>query len=82
MSVNPRKIVTPGAFHSLVIEKKIPDGAVFTGLVMRRNYVLWRCALVCEKLRCESWRPWGWGETSAGLEGPHGGRWHIETGHE
>ena len=20
--------------------------------------VLWRCALVCERLRCEPWRPW------------------------
>ena len=24
-------------------------------LVMRRKYVLWRCALVCERLRCEPW---------------------------
>ena len=22
------------------------------------------CALVCERLRCEPWRPWGWGETT------------------
>ena len=29
--------------HSLVIEKKIPP---------------WRCALACERLRCEPWRPW------------------------
>jgi len=24
------------------------------------------CALVCERLRCEPWRPWGWGETTRG----------------
>ena len=24
---------------------------------MRRKYVLWRYALVCERLRCEPWRP-------------------------
>jgi len=29
-------------------------------LVMRRKYVQWRYALVCERLRCEPWRPWGW----------------------
>jgi len=27
---------------------------------LRRKYVLWRCALVCERLRCEPWRPWEW----------------------
>ena len=30
----------------------------FTAL--RRKCLLWRCALVCERLRCEPWRPWGW----------------------
>ena len=24
---------------------------------VRRKYVLWRYALVCERLRCEPWRP-------------------------
>ena len=36
--------------------------------------------LVCERLRCEPWRPWGWGETTRGLEGPRAGGWGIETG--
>ena len=35
----------------------------FHSLVMRRKYLPWRYALVCERLRCEPWRPWGWGET-------------------
>ena len=26
-------------------------------LLLRRKYVLWRCALVYERLRCEPWRP-------------------------
>jgi len=39
-------------------------------LVMRRKYVLWRCALVYERLRCEPWRPWGWGETTRGPRRP------------
>ena len=34
---------------------------------MRRKYVGWRYALVCERLRCEPWRPWGWVHTLAGL---------------
>ena len=29
-----------------------------------------RCALVCERLRCEPWRPWGWGETTRGPRRP------------
>ena len=37
---------------------------------MRRKYVLWRYALVCERLRCEPWRPWGWGETTRGPRRP------------
>ena len=44
-----------------------------------------RCALVCERLRCEPWRPWGWGETTRrqGLTRRPARRvWHIETGHE
>ena len=42
----------------------------FHSLVMRRKYVLWRYALVCERLRCEPWRPWGWGETTRGPRRP------------
>ena len=38
---------------------------MFTALLLRRKYVLWRCALVCERLRYEPWRPWGWGEFTA-----------------
>ena len=53
-----------------------------TALLLRRKYVLSRCALVCERLRCEPWRPWGWGGLPAGLEGPRAGGWDIETGHE
>ena len=40
---------------------------LFTALLLRRKYLLWRCALACERLRCEPWRPWGWGETTRGL---------------
>ena len=37
-------------------------------MLLRRKYVLWRCALVCERLRCEPWRPWlGMGATTRGL---------------
>jgi hypothetical protein len=47
---------------------------VIHSLVMRRKYVLRRCALVCERLRCEPWRPWEWGETTRGpIEGPRAG---------
>ena len=48
-------------------------------------YVIWRCALVCERLRCEPWRPWGWGETTRGPRArrpARAGGWGIETGHE
>jgi len=31
--------------------------------ILRRKYLLWRCALVCERLRCEPWRPWERGDT-------------------
>ena len=57
-----------GVFHSLVIEKKIPPMALCAGLdlLLTRKYVLWRFALVYERLRCEPWRPWGWGETTRG----------------
>jgi len=40
----------------------------FTALLLTRKYVLWRCALVCERLRCEPWRPWGWGIHSLVIE--------------
>ena len=40
-----------------------PRADMFTALLLRRNYLLWRCALVCERLRCEPWRPWGWGDS-------------------
>ena len=40
--------------------------AAFTALLLRRKYLQWRCALACERLRCEPWRPWGWGETTRG----------------
>ena len=40
---------------------------LFTALLLRRKYLLWRCALACERLRCEPWRPWGWGGTPRGL---------------
>ena len=49
------------------------DGTVqlFTALLLSEKkileYVLWRFALVCERLRCEPWRPWGWGETTHSL---------------
>ena len=42
------------------------DHARDSHLLLRRKYVRWRCALVCERLRCEPWRPWGWGETTRG----------------
>ena len=42
----------------------------FTALLLRRKYLLWRCALACERLRCEPWRPWGWGGTTRGLRRP------------
>ena len=48
--------------------------AAFTALLLRRKYVLWRCALVCERLRCEPWRPWGWGETTRGPRRPAAAR--------
>ena len=37
---------------------------MFTALLLEENtsyvlQVLWRCALACERLRCEPWRPWG-----------------------
>ena len=44
--------------------------AAFTALLLRRKYVRWRCALACERLRCEPWRPWGWGGTTRGLRRP------------
>ena len=67
-----QRCVVPFSVHSLVIEKKIPPMALcaFTALLLRRKYVLWRCALVCERLRCEPWRPWGWGETTPGPRRP------------
>ena len=35
----------------------------FTALLLRRKYVVWRCALVYERLIevRALWRPWGWG---------------------
>ena len=43
---------------------------VLTALLLRRKYLLWRCATACERLRCEPWRPWGWGGTTRGLRRP------------
>ena len=37
---------------------------LFTALLLRRKYLLWRCALACERLRCEPWRPWGFIHTA------------------
>ena len=37
------------------------EETLFTALFFRRKYLLWRCALVCERLRCEPWRPLGMG---------------------
>ena len=44
--------------------------SMFTALLLRRKYLLSRCALACERLRCEPWRPWGWGGTTRGLRRP------------
>ena len=52
----------------LVIKK--PGSGRFTALLLRRKYLLWRYALACERLRCEPWRPWGWGGTTRGLRRP------------
>ena len=41
-----------------------------TLLLRKKKYVPWRCALVYEWLRCEPWRPWGWGETTRGPRRP------------
>ena len=48
--------------------RRVPQ--LFTALLLRRKYLLWRCALACERLRCEPWRPWGWGGTTRGLRRP------------
>ena len=34
------------------------------GCYEKKIHDQWRYALVCERLRCEPWRPWGWGETT------------------
>ena len=34
---------------------------MFTALLLRRKYLLWRCALACERLRCEPWEALGMG---------------------
>ena len=39
---------------------------IVTALLLRRKYLLWRYALACERLRCEPWRPWGWGSHKSG----------------
>ena len=61
-------------FAALLRESNPPAraaaGLLFTALLLRRKYVLWRCALVCERLRCEPWRPWEWGETTRGPRRP------------
>ena len=36
-------------------------GRLVHSLVVRRRDVPWRCALLCERLRCEPWRPLGMG---------------------
>ena len=36
---------------------RIRRATLFTALLLRRKYLLWRCALACERLRCE---PWSW----------------------
>ena len=51
----------------------------FHSLVMRRKYVVWRCALVCERLRCEPWRPWEWGETTRGPRNHRVSHTHTHT---
>ena len=59
-------------------------------LLLTRKYVLWRFALVYERLRCEPWRPWGWGETTrrprkkarAHRQAGDIAALSIETGHE
>ena len=41
----------------------------------------WRCALVCEKLRCGIRRHWGWGRgPPAGLDRPRAGGRYVEAG--
>jgi hypothetical protein len=42
-----------------VLKEICREETLFTALFFRRKYLLWRCALVCERLRCEPWRPWG-----------------------
>jgi len=52
---------------------------------LRRKYLVWRCALVCERLRCEPWRPWGWWATTRGLRRParrgvgFTRHWHLKS---
>ena len=53
--------------HTHSAEARPGKDSVFTALLLRRKYLLWRCALACERLRCEPWRPWGWGGTTRGL---------------
>ena len=52
---------------------------LFTALLLRRKYLLWRYALACERLRCEPWRPWGWGGTTRGLHSWGGVPYHAES---
>ena len=49
---------------------RIRRATLFTALLLRRKYLLWRYALACERLRCEPWRPWEWGETTRGPRRP------------
>ena len=44
------KVLGIAPVHSLVIEKKIPPMALFTASLLRRKYLLWRCALHTEQL--------------------------------
>ena len=43
------------------------NGTCFAALLLRRRFIAWRCALVCERLRCEPWTPWGWGRLPSHL---------------
>jgi len=38
--------------------------ALFTDFVIDKKIRPRRFALVYERLRCDPWRPWGWGETT------------------
>jgi len=36
----------------LAAAERRPSSTSFTALLLRRKYLLWRCALACERLRC------------------------------